>query len=123
MYNSTICASSANSSLLRVVFVGTHSHQCLLVVPNFSYQIHLLDLLGGLLSQLGLFTLASSLGSLWAGLSIHDIVPPSETAGVVTDEALVVGVVVVGAGVEREEVMQTPGKIITAVGVNGLEEA
>ena len=104
------------------MLVGTHSHQCLLFAPNLSYQILLLDLLGGLLSQLGLLTLTSSLGSLWAGLSVHDIVPPSETAGVVTDEALVMGVVVIGAGVEGEEVMQTPREIITAVGVNGLEE-
>ena len=79
---------------------------------------HLLDLFG-LLSHL---PLTSSLGSLWSGLGIHDIVPPSETTRIVANETLVVNIVMLSPGPEGKEVVQAPWEFVSAVGINGLEQ-
>lgn len=83
-------------------------------------MIYLLGLLG--LHSLEL-PIAAALGSFGTGLGVHDVVPPAEAGGVVADEALVVGVVVVCPSPEREEMTQTPGEIITAVSVDSLEKS
>jgi len=60
-------------------------------------------------------------GGLGAGLGVEEVVPPPEAARVVTNEAFVMYVMVVSAGPEREEVVQAPWELITAMRVNGLE--
>lgn len=72
---------------------------------------------------LGQLPLAPPLGGLGAGFGVEDVVPPAEAAGVVADEALVVDVVVLGAGPEGQHVVQTPGELVAAVRVDGLEQA
>jgi len=62
---------------------------------------------------LGHLLLAPALGGLRTALSVKTVVPPSERAGIVADKLLVVGVVVVGAGPEGQEVVQTPGELVT----------
>jgi hypothetical protein len=78
----------------------------------------LLDLLA-LLCEL---PLTSLLGSLWSRLGIHDIVPPSKAARIVADESLVVSIVMIGTGPERQEIMQAPWKFVAAVSIDSLEE-
>jgi hypothetical protein len=73
--------------------------------------------------ELGQLTLAALLGSLCAGLGVKNEVPPSEAASVVANELLVVNVVVLGASPEGQEVVQTPGELVTAVRIDGLEHA
>jgi hypothetical protein len=86
-------------------------------------MIWLLSSLHCLRSLLGLerLALAPPLGSLRAAFGVHGPVPPSERAGVVADELLVVDVVVVGAGPDGEEVVERPGELVAGVRVNGLE--
>jgi hypothetical protein len=76
--------------------------------------------LGGLLRGLALAALLSRLGT---GLGVEHVVPPSERASVVADEAFVVNIVVLSAGPEREEVVQAPGELVTRVGIDRLEQA
>jgi hypothetical protein len=76
----------------------------------------------GLLSLLGFPAFTSSLGSLWSRLSVHEVVPPSEAACVVANEAFVVNVVVFSTSPEWEEVMQAPGEFVTTVSVDSLEK-
>jgi len=76
-----------------------------------------------LLSLLCELPLTSSLGSLRSRLSVHDIIPPSETAGIVANESLMVNVVMFGTSPERKEVVQAPRKFITTVGIDSLEKA
>jgi len=78
---------------------------------------HLLGLPG-----LGELLFPPLLGGLGTSLSVEDKVPPPEAAGIVTNEFLVVDVVVLGAGPEGKEVVQRPGELVTAVGIDGLEE-
>lgn len=59
---------------------------------------------------------------LKGSLGIQDLVPPAEARGVVANELLVMEVVVVSTGPEREDAPQAPGKIVSAVSVDGLEE-
>lgn len=75
-----------------------------------------------LLGFLESFALASLLRSFRASLSIHNIVPPPETAGVVADEALMVNIVVIGARPKGKEVVQTPWELVPAMRIDGLEE-
>lgn len=78
-----------------------------------------------LLSQFGLsglLALTPSLGGLRSSLGVHDIVPPSETAGVITDESFVVCIMMVSTRVEWEEVVQAPREFVTTVSINSLEE-
>lgn len=75
--------------------------------------------MSGLLRQLAFSAL---LGCLGAGLGVKNVIPPSEGAGVVADETLVVYVVVFGTGPEREEVVQAPWEFITRVGIDSLEK-
>ena len=81
---------------------------------------HLLSLLGADLCQL---LLAALLAGDLAGLGVEAVVPPAEARGIVADEALVVHVVVVGAGPKGQEVAQAPGEVVAAVGIDGLEES
>lgn len=80
--------------------------------------MYLLDLLG----HLRLVLLTSSLRSLWSRLSVHDIIPPSEAARVVANELLVVNIVMLGTSPEREEVVQAPGELVSAVRIDSLKE-
>jgi hypothetical protein len=66
--------------------------------------------------------LAAALVSVGTGLGIQAVVPPGEAGGVVANELLVVKIVVVGAGPDGQEVAQTPGEVVAAVRVDGLEE-
>lgn len=50
-------------------------------------------------------------------------VPPSERAGIIAEELLVVDVVVIGAGPERQDMVQAPWELISRVGIDGLEES
>ena len=66
--------------------------------------------------------LPTTLGGLGARLGVEEVVPPPEAARVVTNEAFVMYVMVVSAGPEREEVVQAPWELITAMRVDGLEQ-
>lgn len=81
---------------------------------------HLLRLLGPNLSQLALATL---LRRRLTGLGVKAVVPPAERRGIVANKALVVKIVVVSTSPEGEDVTKRPGEVVTAVGVDGLEEA
>lgn len=74
------------------------------------------------LRVLGQTSLSPLLGSLGPGLGIQQVVPPPEAAGVIADEPFMMDVMVFGAGPEREEVVQAPGELIAAMGVDGLEQ-
>lgn len=84
------------------------------------------DEVGGLLRLLGLggghLLLATLRGSLRTGLGIKNVVPPAEARRIVSDEALVVNVVVFGACPERQEMMQAPRELIAGMSINGLEQ-
>ena len=70
---------------------------------------------------LGQLLLPSRLRRLSTSLGVEAEVPPPEAAGVVANELLVVNIVVLSAGPEREEVVQAPGKLVSAVRIDGLE--
>lgn len=55
-------------------------------------------------------------------LCVQNVVPPAEAAGIVANELLVVEVVVIRTGPERQEVVKTPGEFIATVRVDGLEQ-
>lgn len=55
-------------------------------------------------------------------LGVEHVVPPAEAGSVVANELLVVNVVVLSAGPDRQEVAQAPGEVVSAVGIDGLEE-
>lgn len=84
-------------------------------------RVDLLDLLD-LLAFPQQASLPSSLRRFRARLRVHQVVPPPEAAGVIADEAFVMGIVVSRAGPKGEEVMEAPGKVVAAVRVDGLEE-
>jgi hypothetical protein len=73
------------------------------------------------LPGLGQLPLPPVLGSLSTSLGVETEVPPPEAAGVVSDELLVVHIVVLGASPERKEVVQAPRELVAAVRINGLE--
>ena len=75
-----------------------------------------------LLDLLRLLTLTSSPHSLGSRLGVHNVVPPPKAARIVANEALVVGVMVIGTSPERQEVVQTPREFVAAVCIDGLEE-
>lgn len=81
---------------------------------------HLLGLLG---SDLGQLPLAALLAGRLTSLGVEAVVPPPEARGIVSNEALVVQVVVVGASPEGQDMPQAPGEVVAAVSINGLEEA
>jgi hypothetical protein len=89
-----------------------------LFVQNIQRNDHLQCLLG--LREL---LLSSPLGSLSSGLGVKDKVPPPEAAGVVSNELLVVHIVMFGAGPEGEEVVQAPGELVTTVRIDSLGDA
>ena len=66
--------------------------------------------------------LTSLLGGFGTGLGVHDIIPPSEAARIVANKSLVVSIVMISTGPEGEEVVQAPWELVTAVGIDGLEE-
>jgi hypothetical protein len=72
---------------------------------------------------LGQLPLAPLLGSLGTGLSVQNIVPPPEAAGVVADKSFMVHVMVLSTGPEGQEMVQTPGELVAAVRIDGLEQA
>lgn len=79
---------------------------------------HLLNLLDFLCH----LALTSLLRGLWSRLGIHHIIPPSETARVVADEALMMNVVVLSSSPEGNEVVQAPWEIVATVSIDSLEE-
>ena len=74
------------------------------------------------LLRLERLALASPLGSLRAALGVKGPVPPGERARVVTDELLVVNIVVVSTGPDGKEVVKRPGELVAGVRVDGLED-
>ena len=66
--------------------------------------------------------LPTTLGGLGTGLSVEKVVPPPKAARVVANEAFMMYVMVVSAGPKREEVVQAPWELITAMRVDGLEQ-
>lgn len=73
---------------------------------------------------LGLLPLCSfsEFFGLWAALCAQQVVCPSEGARVVTDEKVVVVVMVVRTCPERKELVQGPWEIVAGMGVYGLEQ-
>lgn len=67
--------------------------------------------------------LTALLVGLGTGLGVQEVVPPAEAGGVVSNELLVMHIVVVGTSPEGQDVAQAPGEVETAVCVDGLEEA
>lgn len=74
------------------------------------------------LRRLRKFLISPSLHSLRRILSIKTIIPPSKAARKVPDEFLMVDVMVIRAGPDGEEMMQTPGEVIAAMRIDGLEQ-
>lgn len=66
--------------------------------------------------------LSSPLRSLGAGLGVKAVIPPPERAGVIADEFLMVGIVVIGARPERQEVVEAPRELISRMRIDCLEE-
>jgi hypothetical protein len=87
------------------------------IVRNSVHLPHLLSLAG-----IGELLLAPPLARLSASLGIEHRVPPPEAAGVVSNELLVVDIVVLGAGPEGQEVVQAPWELVAAVRIDGLGE-
>ena len=58
-----------------------------------------------------------------AGVGSQSPVPPAKTCGEVVYEGLVVKIVVVSASPEGDEFVETPREVVSAVGVNGLEQS
>ena len=56
-------------------------------------------------------------------LGAKHVVPVTERRGIVTHKVLVVVVMVVSTGPNREKVSKRPGEIVTRVRINGLEES
>lgn len=69
------------------------------------------------------FVFPPALQRIWSVLGVKDIIPPPEAAGIVADELLMVEIVVIGTSPEGKEVVKTPWEFITAVSINGLEQA
>jgi hypothetical protein len=67
--------------------------------------------------------LSSLLRSLRTSLSVQDIIPPAERARVVTDEALMMDIMMLSTGPEGQEVMQRPWEFIPGMRINSLEQA
>ncbi len=67
--------------------------------------------------------LSSPLGRLSTSLGIQNKVPPPEAAGIVSNKLLVMFVVMFGTSPERQEMVETPGKLVAAMGIDGLEQA
>ncbi len=88
------------------------------IIDACTYLLRLLRLLCVLRSP----ALASSLRSLWASLSVQHVIPPSETASIVSNETFVVDIVVLGTSPERNDVVQAPWEIVAAVSIDSLEE-
>lgn len=59
---------------------------------------------------------------LSAGLGVHKVIPPPKGRGVVADKLLVVDVVVLRAGPERQDVVQAPGELVAAVRIHRLQQ-
>lgn len=105
----------------RVVCDLTLTRSALRYRPGKTRNIsaHLLSLLG---ANSGKLLLSPLLAGLIAGLGVKNEIPPPEARGIVADEALVVQIVVVRTGPEGEEVVQAPGEVVSAVGIDGLEK-
>ena len=86
------------------------------------YTLSAITGLFDLLALLYELSLTSFLCSLGSGLGVHDKIPPSEAARIVANESLVVSIVMISTGPEGEEVVQAPWELVTAVGIDSLEE-
>ena len=82
------------------------------------------DIQVGSLGLLGRhLALPATLQRIRSVLSVQNVVPPPEAAGDVTNELLVVEIMVIRTGPERQEVVETPGELVATVRVDGLEQA
>lgn len=82
------------------------------------------DVDAGLLSLFGgCLVVPATLQGIRGVLGVKKQVPPAEAARVVANEFLVMEVVVISTSPEGKEVVQTPGELVAAVGINGLEQA
>lgn len=82
--------------------------------------IRILDKLVAL--GLGGVTSLTSAGGSW-GLSIKEVIPVSEGRGEVANEVLVVIIVVIGTSPNGKQVAQTPGEVVSGVGVDSLDKS
>ena len=69
------------------------------------------------------FSLPPPLGGFGARLRVHHVVPPSEAAGIVANEPLMVNIVMVRTGPEWQEMVQAPRKLVSTVRIDSLEKA
>jgi len=90
-------------------------------VPPICTSSLLLLYLLGLLSRFLLRLLTSRLRGLWSGLGVHDIIPPSEATRIIADKLLVVNIMMLSTGPERQEVVQAPREFVAAVCIDGLK--
>lgn len=110
-----------SSHTRRLAHYSPHDEVCSDTRASNNPYAHLLRLLG-LLRLLCKLSLASRLGRLRSSLRVKDEIPPAERASIVSNEALVVDIVVLGAGPEGQEVVQRPGELVAGVCIDGLEE-
>lgn len=74
-----------------------------------------------LLSTLALHLFSICFG-YWSAFRLEQVVCPSERAGVVANEKMMVFIMMVCTCPERKEVVQRPWELVTRVGVNSLEQ-
>jgi hypothetical protein len=86
------------------------------------YSRPALNYLLDLLRISGVFAFTPLLGSLGSSFGIHNIIPPSETACVVTNETFMVNIMMLSTGPKRNEVVQTPREVVATVGIDCLEK-
>lgn len=91
------------------------------IMQDVLLQVQTLDLLLGLLHGLQL-PLSSPLRGLRTSLSVEKEIPPPEAARIVSDKALVVYIVMLGTRPEGKEMVQAPGKLVSTVRIDGLEQ-
>ena len=83
-------------------------------------KTRLLRLLCGFLGKLAF---APSLRCLRARFSVQHVIPPSKAARIVSDEALVMYIVVIRSSPEWKKMTQAHGEVVPAVCVDGLEKS
>ncbi len=75
------------------------------------------------LSLLGQSAFPALVGRFGPRLRVQHDIPPPKTTRVVANESFVMKIMMVRPRPEGNEVMQTPGKLVAAVGVNSLEQS
>ena len=72
---------------------------------------------------LGHLPLSSPPAGLWTTLGIQEIIPPSERAGVIADESLVVRIMMISTSPEWQKMVQAPWEFVSRVRINSLEKS